>query len=140
MKSCLIDSGFWIGYFNERDEHHQEAIEVFETIGEYKLIIPFPTLYEFLNTRFSRDIRKINELERIFKNLDIFWLPDDNYRDDLVENFIGNNKKGQKISSVDIIINNIIEDRSVKVNYLITFNPKDFRENCERVGVLIFPD
>jgi len=40
-KNILTDSGFWIAYFDERDEHHKAAHELSSIIFDYNIILPF---------------------------------------------------------------------------------------------------
>jgi len=138
-KNCLTDTGFWIGYFEERDEHHKEACEVASVIFDYRIICPFPTLYEFLNTRFSRKKDRVEKLDLLIKNLEIKYIFDDKYRNDLVSSFIFKNRGYQKISAVDIVINQILEDVNIKIDYLVTFNKVDFSTACRKRGIEIFP-
>ena len=57
MKTILLDTGYWIALFStENEKEKQDVVEyVSELIDEnnYKVIIPFPTLYEFLNSKLS---------------------------------------------------------------------------------------
>ncbi|MHB9292469.1 hypothetical protein Holit_01567 [Hollandina sp. SP2] len=46
-KNIIANTGFWIGYFDENDSHHHDAIETAQLVFENKIICPFPSLYEF---------------------------------------------------------------------------------------------
>lgn len=136
-KNILTDTGFWIAYFEERDEHHKSAQELSSVIFDYNIILPFPTLYEFLNTRFSRRSKHISELESLIQKLNIIYVYDDIYRSELIEKFIIMNKEKQAISTVDMIINQILEDVNVKIDYIVTFNEKDFFNTCKKRNIEI---
>jgi predicted nucleic acid-binding protein len=134
-KNILTDTGFWIAYFEERDAHHSDAVAIASVAFSHKIICPFPSLYEFLNTRFARSARKINDYELLLKRLDVEYIYDEEYRIDSIDNYILYNKKSKHISLVDLIINQIIEDVNVKIDYMVTFNKKDFFETCGKRNV-----
>ena len=50
----LIDSGFFIALFNERDRHHASARELEEWLDFVPIVLPWPILYETVNTRLAR--------------------------------------------------------------------------------------
>lgn len=79
-KICLIDTGFWIGYFDETDNHHSDAVILSDVVFEHRILCPFPSLYEFLNTRLSRNPKRLAELERVFRKVNIVYVYDDDYR------------------------------------------------------------
>jgi predicted nucleic acid-binding protein len=134
-KNIITDTGFWIGYFEERDDYHTEAVNIASLLFENRIICPFPSLYEFLNTRFARNIRKINKYELLLKKLDIEYIYDEEYRINSIDNYILYNKKSKFVSLVDLIINRMIEDVNVKIDYMVTFNKNDFFETCRRRNI-----
>jgi predicted nucleic acid-binding protein len=50
-KTALVDSGFWIALLHERDSHHADALMKSGVLRNLTYIMPWPTLYETLNTR-----------------------------------------------------------------------------------------
>jgi predicted nucleic acid-binding protein len=138
-KNIITDTGFWIAYFEERDAYHKEAVEVAFLVFGNKIICPFPSLYEFLNTRFTRDIKKIRDYEFLLSKLDVEYIYDDEYRVNIIDDFILRNKTFQKISLVDMIINQIIEDVNIKVDYIVTFNRNNFMSSCIKRGIDFLP-
>ena len=141
-QNVLTDSGFWIAYFENSDEHHHKAHEWANIIfnSPFIIICPFPSLYEFLNTRFARRSDRIEELEKLIKKLNIEYIYDDNYRFDLITNFITTNRYSPKLSSVDIIINKIIEDINIKIDFVVTFNEDDFKSACQGRNITILSE
>ena len=93
-KNIIADTGFWIAYFNERDQYHNDAIKEGQFIFKNKIICPSPSF----------------------------------------------NKKSMNISLVDLVINQIIRDINVKIDYMITFNKKDFYINCSKRNIKILPE
>ena len=53
-ESVLVDSGFFFALYNQRDSNHAEAIEKAEWLSDLAVVIPWPILYETVNTRFAR--------------------------------------------------------------------------------------
>jgi len=74
-KSILIDSGFWYAFFNQRDQRFTNAQNLYEDhLYLHTLILPWSTLYESLNTRFSRGIIWIKEFSKIITRHETFLL------------------------------------------------------------------
>jgi hypothetical protein len=65
---------------------------------------------------------------------------DDDYRENILYDFIEENKYFSKFSLVDMIINRMIDDINLKVNYLFTYNKKDFIDICNRRKIEILPE
>ena len=53
-KNLLLDSGFWYALYDVRDPFHERANTFATYLDFYTLVIPWPSLYETLNTRFVR--------------------------------------------------------------------------------------
>ena len=132
-KNILIDTGFWIALYNTRDQYHENANEIIELIRNENILIPWPTLYEFLNTRFVKDPRRIEGFA-IFVKKSVTLIDDAEYRAEAFNIFFGSfNKKNRKtLSLVDLIIREILTDTSLKIDYLATFNSGDFADVCQR--------
>ena len=139
-KVVLSDTGFWIGLFESRDENHKKSLLIYDIIKDYKIIIPWPSLYEFLNTRLSRNILNIIKLEKFLKDHDIYYLDDTNYKSNILELYISQNKINQKISLVDLVLIRMIEDKNINIDYLITFNKKDFFKYCQKRKIELISD
>ncbi len=132
-KSVLVDTGFWIALHDSGDQHHGNASEIIELIRDENILIPWPTLYEFLNTRFTRDIRRVEGFAR-FVQKSTTLIDDVEYRENAFNIFFGSfNKNNRKtFSLVDLIIREVLMDISLKIDYLVTFNSGDFADICQR--------
>ncbi len=53
-KKVLVDTGYWIALFNERDQHHVAAQVLENELAIHTLLVPWPTLFECVDTRLSR--------------------------------------------------------------------------------------
>lgn len=138
--NVIIDSCFWFSFLqNRKADHHEEAVRIYEYLSELGVdfIIPYPSLYETLNTRLFKEGHK--ELSRwmatqLVANEHFIKIPDDLYRQLAFDNTVSpQNNRG--ISFVDNIIRAMIADRSVQIKALVTFNRRDFEDLCYERGV-----
>lgn len=53
-QGLLVDTGFFIAMYDERDAHHAEAQDKRKLLDVCAVILPWPALYETINTRFFR--------------------------------------------------------------------------------------
>lgn len=138
--NVIIDSCFWFSFLqNRKADHHEEAVRIYEYLSELGVdfIIPYPSLYETLNTRLFKEGHK--ELSKwmatqLVANEHFVKIPDDRYRQLAFDNTVSpQNDRG--ISFVDNIIRAMIVDRSVHIKALVTFNRRDFEDLCYERGV-----
>jgi predicted nucleic acid-binding protein len=94
MFNIIVDTGFWIALLDPMDDpkKSQEAELISETIENFNIIIPYPTLYEFVNTKLSRKAAKL-EFERILGLPNVMTVPDATYRDKALKSFFLKAKK-----------------------------------------------
>jgi len=136
-KFVLCDTGFWIALYDKRDYYHGEATELFNKLALFHIIIPWPVLYEVLRTRFVRRREYVITFEKHLKILKIKYIDDTPYRRiALSELFKSVNKR--TISLVDMIIRKILEDKGKHIDYLITFNEKDFIDICKKRRISVY--
>ena len=55
MEFVLADTGVWYAMFDSRDPHYAEGKEKAERLSLFQIVLPWPTLYETLRTRFVRN-------------------------------------------------------------------------------------
>ena len=135
----LIDSTFWIDLINPKNEIIAAEIEAkYDLIKEHYWIVPMPTFYETLRTRFVKNVIGMKKLEFLLKQPNVKILSDENYwEDSLEETMSSNNYLNRKLSLVDMIIRNILKGINIRVDYLVTDNTKDFADICAMRGVEI---
>ena len=122
--NILIDTGFWIALFAPRDDPSQTLIaeKIARDIEDFTLIIPYPTLYEFVNSRLSRRDER-DQFENFIKRSNLFKLDDSKYREMAFENFFIKMKDGfADVSFVDEVIKLMLEDKNLKIDYLVSFD------------------
>lgn len=131
-KYILIDSGYWFGLLDKRDPYHIPANTIADLIEDYKIIVPYPSMYEILNSAFIKDKHRMVRFEEIMKSDKVEFIFDELYRDDALNNTYSVHRKPMpQISLVDSIIREIIKDINVKIDYVVTFNEKDFKDVCD---------
>ena len=130
-ENILIDTGFWIALYNERDAYHETANEIMEVVQDTTLLIPWPSLYETVNTRLSKNKNGIINFETLIKRPNTILLDDSEYKENALDYSMENSTKSiRPISLVDSIIREVLSDVSLKIDYLITFNVNDFIDVC----------
>lgn len=127
----LVDSGFFFALFDQRDSHHAAAIEMEEWIERFPVVIPWPILYETINTRFVRRPLTIMRFETIIRRPDTELLDDSRYRHDAYEETLEQVKRGYGARSlVDSVLCAVLADTNVRISAMLTFNQRDFASLC----------
>jgi|SRR6056297_3554643 len=135
----LLDTGFWFALYDPRDTYHKEALEIAELLDIHGLVVPWPTLYETLNTRLVRRRTAVQNFSHLLAGHNVHLLPDDDYRDAALEAICTPLGPHRSLSLVDVVLRLVLADRNVKIDALITFNPGDFSDVCQRAGIDVFP-
>lgn len=140
--NVIVDTGFWYSYLGTREqERHMVADKVFRRLEELEanFLIPFPTLYEAINTKLlkSKNRTKANWfLRQLQSNPRFIKVPDDEYKDDAYQLTVSeNNHRGYSL--VDMIIRVMMEDDRLKIDSLLTLNIEDFIDVASRRGISI---
>ena len=132
MKRLIFDSCYWFALFNEKDQYHHLANQMADTFNSpsIKILIPFPSMYETLNTAFVDNKSRLKRLSEILSNHEkVEYIFDDEYKDNAYRNTIGQ-ENGSKVSLVDSIILEMLEDQNLAIDGVVTFNSRDFAEPC----------
>ncbi len=132
MEYVLADTGVWYGIFDNRDSRYNEAQSKLEYFELFRIIIPWPTAYETLRTRFVRNKPALKQFDSFLKTHQIIYLDDSVYRDDAFEFAIESSLRGRPLSMVDCLLRLIIDDPGTKIDYLLTFNKPDFTDICKK--------
>ena len=140
--NVIVDTGFWYSYLGTREqERHMVADKVFRRLEELEsnFLIPFPTLYEAINTKLlkSKNRTKANWfLRQLQSNPRFIKVPYDEYKDDAYQLTVSeNNHRGYSL--VDMIIRVMMEDDRLKIDSLLTLNIEDFIDVASRRGISI---
>lgn len=139
-KYVLIDSGYWFGLYDNKDSYRDVSVELSKIIYDYTIIIPYPSLYEVLNSTFVKNKIALESMEAMMKSEKVEFIMDGDYRETALKNVYEVHKSPiPKISLVDSIIREIVKDVNVKIDALITYNGRDFRDVCDIRNIPILP-
>jgi len=136
MSNILVDSCFWYALFDVSDEHYHKAQKMKGYLECGNIILPFPILYETLNTRFSKRENWMRAFEEYKNRNNTFLIPDTEYRKQALSNtFIYSLVQKRPMALVDISIRLMLEDINLNIKALITFNVEDFSDICYSKGI-----
>ena len=128
----LVDTGFFFALHNTRDDYHESAETKKHLLDKWQIILPWPVLYETLNTRFVGLPGAINWFDTLVRSPKTQLLDDSQYRDACRRSVLATAPLGRRLSLVDTVLRSIIEDDNVRVAGVLTFNPRDFADVCRR--------
>jgi predicted nucleic acid-binding protein len=138
IKTVIVDTGYWLALFDARDPLHKQAYTKVCYIESLTVLFPWPTLYETLRTKFVKNQPGINALDRVLKQRNVHIIDDIPYRvDALEETLIKAHRSKRNISLCDMTIRLMIEDVNLRINFILTFNEKDFSDVCRSKKVQI---
>ena len=138
MQRILIDSGYFFALVEPRDPYHDEALDKQYWLDMFPAVLPWPILYETINTRLVRDPDKVAQFERLANAPETEFVDDSPYRDAAYEDVIARAKAGHPLSLVDAILHSVITDPDIRVDAMLTFNLRDFSSVCSerRIEIL----
>lgn len=141
MNNILIDTGFWFGLYDKRDNYHKESNDLVEYINLGQILIPFPTIYETINTRFAKNRDGIQSFENIINQQNVILIDDKDYKEIALElTFNSSIRMNKPYSLVDMILRLMLSDKTLNVNYLLSFNPNDFFDICQSRNIKILSE
>lgn len=139
--NVIVDTGFWYSFLGNREqERHTVAENVFYRLvqQETNFLVPFPTLYEAINTKLLKDKYRDKAdwfLKQLQSNPHFINIPDDEYKELAYNKTIEENYRG--FSLVDNVIRVMMEDKSLRISALLTFNVEDFIDVASKNGIEI---
>lgn len=133
MPYVLADTGVWYALCDSRDSLHSKALSRAGLLEQHHVVLPWPVVYETLCTRFVRNSRALRRFVGLLKRPRIEYLDDSTYVQDALDIAIESSlSRARPLSMVDCAIRLILDDVDTRVDYLMTFNPADFLDVCER--------
>ncbi len=133
-KTVLVDTGFWRALYDGRDQYHKIASgRKSDFVDKVRIAVPWPVLYETINTKFTKNPLGMAEFDAVIKSSSTTLIDDTPYRDLALHVTIHDRKNPLRaLSLVDMIIRFILDDVSVRIDALLTFDPSDFIDVCKR--------
>lgn len=132
----LVDTGYFIALYTERDEHHSAAKRKQGLLERWPIVLPWPVLYETMNTRFVKMPGALARFGAILVHPDTVLLDDSPYREGSYRT-VGETAPQRYFSLVDAVLRAIIEDTNVSISAMLTFNPRDFHDVCRKHRVAL---
>ena len=139
--NVIVDTGFWYSFLGTREQvRHSVAEVVFGKLNnlDANFLVPFPTLYEAINTKLLKDKYRDKAdwfLKQLQSNPHFINIPDDEYKELAYNKTIEENYRG--FSLVDNVIRVMMEDKSLRISALLTFNVEDFIDVASKNGIEI---
>ena len=127
--NIIVDSCYWIALYDAKDSHHEWAEETWNKLQNgNKFLVPYPTMYEFINTRLMRREKNVQFFKRLFSSDVIIRISDEQYKEDALR--VTLESAGRALSLVDMTIRLMIADDTIKKHALLTLNVGDFNDVC----------
>jgi predicted nucleic acid-binding protein len=138
VEYALADTGLWYAMFDQHDQHHSEAKEKAEVLVLLQIVLPWPTLYETLRTKFVRNSVALGQFERFLKRPNVTYLDDSAFRDAAFDLALESSlRRRRPLSMVDCLIRLLLDDVNTRISYLATLNVRDFGDICRKKGIEI---
>lgn len=136
-KNIIFDSGFWFALYNPRDQNHDYAELYSEFLTLHRILIPWPVLYETLNTYLMRRKEWLLLFTALLRRNNVELIHDEQYRDFCYQSTMSDPNHIRTISLVDCVIRAMLSDPNIKAHSLVTFNPRDFIDVCRKMDIEI---
>ena len=140
MSGVLVDTGFFFALFNKRDRNHSTALKLQDLFETQHVILPWPVLYETVNTRLARNSANLERFSDFTQKPNIQLFDDSQYREKALKEVLNQQLPSEQTSLVDAILCCIIEDPNVPITALLTFDQRDFFEICLKYSIDLVSD
>ena len=127
MNNILVDTCFWYALYDKSDQHYDKAQKIKDYLELGNIIIPYPVMYETLNTYFVK--KWIYGFREIINKSTTILVSDEPYKNQALKNTLLLSSS-RPMSLVDMVLRFMLEDVDLNINALITFNVGDFVDLC----------
>jgi predicted nucleic acid-binding protein len=131
--NILVDTGFWYGLYKEKDQYHHKAQNMKKYLEFNNIILPYPVLYETLNTTFVENGKCLSGFTEILNRRTSIPVSDEPYKTKALLTVL--TETSRPMSLVDRIIRLMLDDINLDIRALITFNVGDFIDICINKGI-----
>ena len=143
MRRLCADTGFMFALYDDADSRNETAQEYFVSYfenGDGILVLPWPVMYESLNTLFASNTKCIKRLKQDFRILNgagRLELQDDvAYRDRALAVCLEEpgliRKTARTLSLVDRTLREMLLDPNLNLGGVLTNDPKAFTDVCRK--------
>jgi hypothetical protein len=150
VKRFLADTGYLLALCGDEARRTPAAKRTFDSLLSGRgnvLLVPWPILYEGLNSEFADNRSWMDRLARSWDKLQrskkFEFVDDAPYRQQCFEEFSGiaseRHGRFETLSLVDRILMDLLEDRSKPIEAFLTFDLRDFGNFCGKRGIEIIP-
>lgn len=129
-KYILLDTGFWIGLLDPMDRQHSRALRIHTIIERFHVLVPWPTLYEFVDTRSMKRPAHVTRLDAALRLPGVVRIDDCRYREQALAECLDERNARRPMSLVDRVLRAMIADPNIRMDAVVTFNPGDFSDVC----------
>lgn len=145
MRRFCADTGFFFALYDRSEPRHAAVEEFFaehfEKAGNV-LVLPWPIMYEGLNSKFVANIPQVAALSRHLVSLrrtnQVELLDDRRYRERALEGCFKETERPPRsyrlLSLVDRVIREILTDTKLHIDGLLTYDMPGFHDVCARTG------
>lgn len=135
MPNILVDTGVWIALCDPRDltVSKNEIEKIYEKVSAHTIVLLWPVAYETLRTRFVKNKIALERFEKELKSPRIVKVDDARFREAAFSLSIDSSlRKNRPLSMVDCLMRILMDDQNTKIDFLATFNQKDFVDICRK--------
>jgi predicted nucleic acid-binding protein len=136
----LVDTCVWLAIFDPTDSTRDRATVADHAakIQSMTAIIPWPITYETMSSKFAKNSLALHGFEKHLKSTRILFLDDAPYREKALEHALDSSLKQQRpLSLTDCLLRVVVDELGPGLNYLATYNVKDFSDVCKRKKIEI---
>jgi predicted nucleic acid-binding protein len=134
LQRVVCDTCFWFALLCGDDGNHKRAEEIRDAIERFYVIVPWPVLYETIDTGLVKNRERVEAFQRLLDEPGIQIFDDAPYRQQALEDA---KKDARSLSLVDRVLRHILADCGTRVDYLVTFNVKDFVDVCRERKIVM---
>ena len=100
--------------FDQHDQYHAEARSKAEMLNKFRIVLPWPTLYETLRTKLVRNAVALARFERFLKTPEVIYLDDSLFRQEAMDLALESSLRQRRpLSMVDCLIRLLIDDVNI---------------------------
>lgn len=131
----LVDTCVWLAIFDPTDLTRDRATvaDHAERIQSMTAIIPWPITYETMSSKFAKNRLALQGFEKQLKSPRVQFVDDGPYREDALKHALDSSLRQRRpLSLTDCLLRVVVDELGPGLNYLATYNIKDFSDVCLR--------